>query len=152
MRLICFIYLWRDKKNHIYTQDKVWRSSYNISSRRWKERPTHYGLADFKVGHTSHFKSFFSLTITPYLKFMLLMSFQTPTFRHWRMLVGQDILSCPGKVQRTLLKAKFPPLTAAPTPQREVTSGMWVAATREGEVREEKEAGQSVWINAAHFR
>lgn len=59
----------------------------------------------------------------------------SPHSRHWRTVVRQDILSCPGKVRRTLLKANFPPPTAALQPPREVICNVWVAAMKGDRVR-----------------
>lgn len=61
------------------------------------------------------------------------------------MVVSQDILSCPGKARRTLLKAKIPPLTVASKPPWEVICRvwLWMAAARERQSKKAKEEEQS---------
>ena len=65
------------------------------------------------------------------------------------MVVSQDILSCPGRARRALLKAKIPPLTVAPKPPREVICRvwLWMAAARGDKVKKAKEEERSVGRN-----
>lgn len=117
-------------------------STSSALSARWLLSLTHHSSQiRFSCNNPPLFK-IHSLNVLPKKK---------PTFKHWRMVVRQDILSRPGRVQRALLKAKIPP---ADSGSGASVRGDLQSATVNGshERRQSKKAKQEEWSGGRNER